>query len=354
MCDKVIAIDVLLEPDHTMIGKANAVNARLRGNYPDGYELDATHAPHITMLQRYVREKDLDAVTAALTKVFATEHPTELKLKETGIFYAMWSGAAVTVFVVENTPELMRLHEKVTDAVAPFAVSGGTGDAFVGTGINSETIGYVEAFVPKSSGKDYMPHVTLGVAHEDFVKQLKAEPTEGFTFKADGVAVYQLGNFGTASKKLWEYKASEPLASWNDGAAKQSILDFVRRVTTEGSPDFVPGPERIVTFDNDGTLWCEQPLPVQAYFALDRVKALAPQHAASALGRAITSVRKRHPAISRHRPARRHRSMRQHRSGRRPDGSIMTFPSATRSDFSSFHCPRNVTRVMGYCPQGEM
>jgi phosphoserine phosphatase len=49
-------------------------------------------------------------------------------------------------------------------------------------------------------------------------------------------------------------------------------------VTTEGSPDFVPVPERIATFDNDGTLWCEQPLPVQAYFALDRVKALAPQH----------------------------------------------------------------------------
>ena len=72
--------------------------------------------------------------------------------------------------------------------------------------------------------------------------------------------------------------AADPLPSWNDGPAKQSIIDFVTKVTTPGSPDFVPVPERIATFDNDGTLWCEKPLPVQLYFALDRVKALAPQH----------------------------------------------------------------------------
>ena len=73
-------------------------------------------------------------------------------------------------------------------------------------------------------------------------------------------------------------RAADPLPSWNEGKAKQSIVDFVEGVTKPGSPDFVPVPERIATFDNDGTLWCEQPLPVQLYFALDRVKALAPQH----------------------------------------------------------------------------
>ena len=72
--------------------------------------------------------------------------------------------------------------------------------------------------------------------------------------------------------------AADPLPSWNDGPAKQSIVSFVEKVTTEGSPSFVPVPERIATFDNDGTLWCEQPVPVQVYFALDRVKALASQH----------------------------------------------------------------------------
>src|SRR4249920_459448 len=72
--------------------------------------------------------------------------------------------------------------------------------------------------------------------------------------------------------------AADPLPSWNEGAAKQAIISFVEKVTKEGSPAFVPPAERIATFDNDGTLWCEQPLPVQLYFVLDRVKALAPQH----------------------------------------------------------------------------
>src|SRR5437867_9024782 len=72
--------------------------------------------------------------------------------------------------------------------------------------------------------------------------------------------------------------AQDPLASWNDGPAKKSITEFVAKVTKEGSPDFVPPAERIATFDNDGTLWCEQPMYFQLVFALDRVKALAPQH----------------------------------------------------------------------------
>jgi len=70
----------------------------------------------------------------------------------------------------------------------------------------------------------------------------------------------------------------DPLPSWSGGRSKQSILNFVAAVTREGSPDFVPAPQRIATFDNDGTLWCEQPMYVQLAFALDRVKALAPLH----------------------------------------------------------------------------
>jgi haloacid dehalogenase-like hydrolase len=71
---------------------------------------------------------------------------------------------------------------------------------------------------------------------------------------------------------------TDPLPSWNEGPAKQAIVAFVRATTTQGSPRFVPPAERIATFDNDGTLWAEQPLYFQLLFALDRVKALAPQH----------------------------------------------------------------------------
>jgi phosphoglycolate phosphatase-like HAD superfamily hydrolase len=73
-------------------------------------------------------------------------------------------------------------------------------------------------------------------------------------------------------------RAQDPLPSWNDTAPKKAIVALVEKVTKEGSPDFVPVPERIATFDNDGTLWCEKPMPIQLFFALDRVKALAPQH----------------------------------------------------------------------------
>lgn len=69
-----------------------------------------------------------------------------------------------------------------------------------------------------------------------------------------------------------------PLPSWRDGKAKQSILDFVASVTREGSPGFVPVPQRVAAFDNDGTLWCEHPMYVQLAFALDQVKAMAPEH----------------------------------------------------------------------------
>jgi phosphoglycolate phosphatase-like HAD superfamily hydrolase len=72
--------------------------------------------------------------------------------------------------------------------------------------------------------------------------------------------------------------AQEPLPSWNDTAPKKAIVTFVERVTRQGSPEFVPEAERIATFDNDGTLWAEQPIYFQLAFALDRVKGLAPLH----------------------------------------------------------------------------
>ncbi|MCU0780662.1 MAG: haloacid dehalogenase-like hydrolase [Akkermansiaceae bacterium] len=71
---------------------------------------------------------------------------------------------------------------------------------------------------------------------------------------------------------------ADPLPSWNDSTPKAAITAFVGKVAKEGSPDFIPPPERITVFDNDGTLWSEQPMYFQAYFIFDRIKALAPQH----------------------------------------------------------------------------
>ncbi len=89
-----------------------------------------------------------------------------------------------------------------------------------------------------------------------------------------------LSAFGLAGPPLGlaEAATSEPLASWNDGPAKRAIIGFVRRVTRRGGPAYLPPAERIATFDNDGTLWAEQPVYFQFQFALDRVKAIAPRH----------------------------------------------------------------------------
>jgi phosphoglycolate phosphatase-like HAD superfamily hydrolase len=73
-------------------------------------------------------------------------------------------------------------------------------------------------------------------------------------------------------------RAADPLPSWNDGKTKQSIVAFVEKVTKQGSPDFVPVAERIATFDNDGTLYAEQPMYFQAFFIFNHIKALAPRH----------------------------------------------------------------------------
>ena len=84
-----------------------------------------------------------------------------------------------------------------------------------------------------------------------------------------------VGLWGSA---LAQAQPADPLPSWNNGAAKKSIVNFVTRVTAQGGADFVPPAERIATFDNDGTLWTEQPVYFQLAFAFDRVKAMAPQH----------------------------------------------------------------------------
>ena len=90
-------------------------------------------------------------------------------------------------------------------------------------------------------------------------------------------AVLALGLFGGAVVDV-RAAAPDPLPSWNDGPTKQSILDFVAAVTKEGGPDYVAPAERIATFDNDGTLWIEQPIYNQFAFAIDRVKATSNQH----------------------------------------------------------------------------
>jgi 2'-5' RNA ligase superfamily protein len=208
--DPVTAIDVALEPDATMLQHAEAANARLREVFPKGYALDATHRPHITMLQRYIRTEDFDKVYAAVASVLAGEKPAGWALKAFKFDYVVWDKLGLTVMLVEPTDQLIQFQQKLIDAVAPFTVATGTAAAFFTTpndpGINQPTMDYVARYVPDSSGKNFIPHVTIGVAPPDYVKKLVAEPFDAFTFSPEALSVYQLGNFGTARMKLkaWE------------------------------------------------------------------------------------------------------------------------------------------------------
>jgi 2'-5' RNA ligase len=208
----VIAIDTLLVPDQTMIRHASDANVRLRQVFPKGFALDATHSPHITMLQRYVQTADLDKVYAAVGNVLASEKVTSWKLKAFKYYYIPSGEIGLAGIVIEPTDDLLRLQQKLIDAVAPFTAKTGTAAAFFSTeegrDIQPALIEYVADFVPKSSGKNFNPHVTIGVATQDYLKKMLAEPFEAFTFSPAGAAVYHLGTFGTAQKKLssWEFK----------------------------------------------------------------------------------------------------------------------------------------------------
>jgi hypothetical protein len=111
--------------------------------------------------------------------------------------------------VAKPTPELLKLQQDVITAVAPFTVATGPSAAFVTTPddpvIDPFLIDYVSTFVPKSSGENFNPHVTTGVASREYLDKMLAEPFESFTFSPAGAAVYQLGQFGTAAKKLREW-----------------------------------------------------------------------------------------------------------------------------------------------------
>ena len=205
----VTAIDVLLEPDATMLKHAEANNARLLKAYPQGFALDAAHRPHITLIQRFVRTADLDKVYAAAGKVFAATNVKAMKLEAFKFYYAPTGDTGVAGIVAKPTPELLKLQADVIAAVAPYTVETGTIDAFVSghvdDAMDAALIGYVSTFVPKYSGEHFNPHVSTGVAPKEYLDKMLAEPFEPFTFAPAGAAVYQLGAYGTAAKQLADW-----------------------------------------------------------------------------------------------------------------------------------------------------
>jgi hypothetical protein len=205
----IIAIDILLEPDARMLQHAEANNARLLTAFPKGFALDAEHRPHITTVQRFVHAEDLDEVYSAIGKVLDSTNVTAMNLEAFKYYYAPGPGVGIAGICAKPTPELLKVQADVIAAVAPFTVGTGTIAAFTAPhgnpALDALLIEYVSVFVPKYSGANYNPHVSTGVASREYLDAMLAEPFSSFTFSPAGAAVYQLGPFGTAAKKLKEF-----------------------------------------------------------------------------------------------------------------------------------------------------
>jgi acid phosphatase (class A) len=202
----VIAIDILLLPDDALLSRAEAVNARLTEVYPEGFTLDESHQPHITLIQRYVRVEDLEKVYAAANEVLGRIEVSSFELEAFEYDYFPLGDLGLTAITAKQIPELVQLQADLIEAVSPFAVETAYSSAFFTTPddpiIDSNLLHYVSVFVPEHSGEHFVPHLTVGVAPKTFLDKMKAEPFEMFTFSPQSAAVYQLGQWGTAAKNL--------------------------------------------------------------------------------------------------------------------------------------------------------
>ena len=135
-----------------------------------------------------------------------------MKLEAYKYYYTPGPGVGVAGIVARPTPELLKLQQQVIAAVAPFTVPVGTISAFTAAhddpSLDAMLIEYVSTFVPKQVGENFSPHVSTGVATQEYLNKMLAEPFVAFTFSPTGAAIYQIGPFGTAAKKLksWDLK----------------------------------------------------------------------------------------------------------------------------------------------------
>jgi len=187
-----------------------SANKGIRRDYPGGFTLGATQAAHITLVHFYVRAGDLPKLEAKLATLLASDSPLAIPLTAIGYEHSQWEGLALMTIAIERSVRLSRVQSKIAEAVEPFSVPNGSADAFAANRelpkIDQSIVDYVKNFIPNASGKNYQPHITVGLAHKAIAKDIEAIRFPCRTFRPSAVAIYQLGNFGTAQKKLWTWK----------------------------------------------------------------------------------------------------------------------------------------------------
>ncbi len=201
----VTAIVIALEPDQEMVGRARAANAMLRAGFPAGFPLDAGHPPHASIYAGFVSTDDLPKVYAATGAVLANEPFTSWKLDAFKYYYIPLGPMGLAGIVIQPTLGLIRMQQDMIDAAGPYTVKTASAAAFYTTpaepDIHPAVVDYVAGFADHT-GKNFSPHVTIGLAATGFLDALLDEPFNGFTFSPASASVYQIGNFGAARKVL--------------------------------------------------------------------------------------------------------------------------------------------------------
>jgi hypothetical protein len=211
----ITAVDIVLEPDETMIQHAQAANSALRKNFPKGFALGDGHAPHISVIGGYFYTANLDEVLAAASKALASVKVKSWKLKAFKYYYIPLEEIGLGGILVEPTADLIRLQVELFVAIGKFIAPGssGTAAAFATTpqnpDINQATLDAVATYFAEHRGELYSPHVTIGVGTVDYLDALLAAPFPAFTFSVAGASAYQFGNFGTAAKELHSFNLTQ-------------------------------------------------------------------------------------------------------------------------------------------------
>jgi hypothetical protein len=156
-----------------------------------------------------VHDNDLPEVFSAVDRVAANRPVVGLELTAKGLQHSPWGGHEVTSINVEKRSELSALQNDLLAALRPYSTQSGGRDSFVAKAgeppVGDETIDYVSTFAAKHTGDKYEPHITVGMSDAGFADELQAGFKEPLRFKTEALAIYQLGNGGTARKKLWQF-----------------------------------------------------------------------------------------------------------------------------------------------------
>ena len=187
--DKIVAIDVALQPDLTVGGRSDVV----RGP--------------ITLVRQFVRASDVHVVSSQVAFVMATTRLQDLNLRSAGYHSGTWNGVAGTALVLDATQDLRRLEERLAEALRPFRLTPKDAEDFIATPdgreMNGASIAAIESYIAEAGGVNYRPHIVVGPTPSDAAAP--AQPGGEVVFRSVTAAIYQLGSLDAAPRVLWTW-----------------------------------------------------------------------------------------------------------------------------------------------------